>query len=109
MNSTIQEFPSDAEVCDDLRKLLNEIQFGIQLDGHMVNVDKDSALAVVARSVHEYADQMIGFGDHFRFCIAVGGVLEIAHGVPVAGTCFASMIYSKKGKLITNDFLKNMP
>ena len=98
----------DERVAADLREVLAEGGYRIELDGSDVSVPTDTTLHIVARSSHTYEYQ-IGFGDHFRVLVAVGGVKDLAHGVPTPGVCFATMWYGPQADLTTVDFSSQMP
>jgi hypothetical protein len=95
------------QVVSDLRSVLEEAGWHIELDGKRVNVTTDR-FDVLARSCHTY-DRDMSFGDHYRVLVAIGGVRGMAHGVPEAEICFATLWYSPALALITTDFSAALP
>lgn len=103
-----QEISIEA-VSRDLRNLLAAASWRIEIgDGEWIEVDRLGRFEIVARSCHTY-EYEIGFGDHYRVLVAVGGVRKVEHGVVQAHVCFASMFYRPDLTLITVDFWRDMP
>ncbi|MEM1060468.1 MAG: hypothetical protein AAGK14_14735 [Verrucomicrobiota bacterium] len=73
-----------------------------------LKISEDVQFELVAQSSHKYQTQEIGFGDHARILVAIGGLANIQHGMPYANVCFATLFYSPEQKLITMDFSKMM-
>jgi hypothetical protein len=97
-----------SKIAADLMQILSEATYTVELDGATVTIPRDVPLSVVSRSAHAY-EYAIGFGDHLRALVAIGGVQDISYGVPVAGVCFATLWYSIEAKVITVDFCSGMP
>lgn len=98
----------EGRIVSDLRAILAEAEGAVELDGLTIHASPDATIEVIARSAHSY-ELPIGFGDHFRALVAIGGVVRIEHGVPTAQTCFATLWYSAERRLMTVDFSKDMP
>lgn len=98
----------DEKITTDLRQVVAESNSFIQLEHRDIKMDSETKLEIVGRSYHCYNFD-IGFGDHYRVCVAIGGVTNVAHGVPEAAKCFATMWYSVDRRLITVDFATQMP
>ena len=94
-------------VVRDLRGLLERANWDVELEGESIPVDRDLSFEIVARSCHSY-ERDIGFGDHYRVLVALGGVERVEHGVVQAAFCFASMYYNPALALITVDFARAM-
>jgi hypothetical protein len=92
----------------DLRGLLHQANWQVEIGGESVHVDRSLPLQIVGRSCHAYEYDM-GFGDHYRVLVAVGGVRAVENGVVRAATCFASMYYGPALAVITVDFARAMP
>ena len=102
-----ETLPAD-RISADLAAVLSEGHKPVELGDDRVVVPSGAELTVVARSVHTY-EVRIGFGDHYRVLVAVGGIDSVEHGIVRAGICFATLWYSTELKLITVDFAKEMP
>ncbi len=108
MFDKLREKLSAERIAADLSTMLREAGQRIELDGKQVVVPPDVALEVVARSLHAY-DVEMGFGDHYRVLVAMGGIGSVEHGVVEPGICFATLWYSSGAELITVDFTTLMP
>jgi hypothetical protein len=95
-----------AQVAADVRSILTEANWRVELDGRDVNAATD-VFEVVARSCHAY-DRAMHFGDHYSVLVAIGGVDRMAHGVPEAAICFARLYYTPSLALITVDFSRTV-
>ena len=85
----LREEISQDGVARDLRVLLDKADWHVEIDGESVDIDRSGSLDIVARSCHAY-EYDIGFGDHYRVLVAVGGVQAVEHGVVQPRVCFAS-------------------
>lgn len=108
VHSVLRASLPDGRVMSDLRALLADAKGVVELDGQEVRIAAGATLQTIARSAHSYELPM-GFGDHLRVLVAVGGVARVEHGVPVAEICFATMWYTADGRLTTVDFSRGMP
>ncbi|MFH1024679.1 MAG: hypothetical protein V1809_14955 [Planctomycetota bacterium] len=100
-------FPAE-RVSNDLRRVLEEGGWKIELGGRITNVPPSAPIDILARSCHVY-DYDIGFGNHYRVLTALGGILHNRNGVIEASLGFATLWYSEERNLITVDFSAAMP
>ena len=96
------------KVEQDLRALLIEAEWQVELNERKVCIDPHEPLEVVARSAHTY-EYDIGFRDHFRALVAIGGATRTSYGTLEAKICFVTLWYTAIGHLITIDVSAEMP
>jgi len=108
MHVKLAELLSDDRIQADLRAVLAEDAHPIELDGSWLDVPIGVCVEVLARSFHTYEVEM-GFGDHYRVLVALGGLKSMLHGIPEPGLCFVTIWYSANVKLITMDFSSRLP
>jgi len=96
------------EVEKALRDALSEDDEPVEVDGTELVFVPGVSLEVVARSFHSYQFD-IGFGDHFRALVAIGGLKDLGHGIVEPGICFATLYLSTSRKLITFDLSLRFP
>lgn len=95
------------KISADLEEILDEATRRVELETHWRGVPKGSPIEIVYRSYHA-CEFPVGFQDHFRVLVALGGVKEVFNGAIVPEICFARMIYNIDGKLVTADFTSNL-
>lgn len=105
---SLERLLPDNVVVRDLRSLLAGAGCYFELGGKKIRVPPSARMNVVARSYHTY-EYDLGFGDHYRVLIAVGGIVRIRYGIAKAKLSFASLWYSEERKLVTVDFRKGCP
>ena len=93
-------FP-DEMLFDDLRTVLEECGWQLELDERDVDIPRDVRLETVVRSCHLY-EHSRGFGN-YTVVVAIGGIRSVANGIVEAGQGFASLWYSSTLNLITVD------
>lgn len=108
MRDLLDKVVPASKIAADLTHVLASSAYIVELNGSSIRVPVDAPLHVVARSAHSY-EYAMGFGDHYRALVAVGGVKGVSHGVPQAGICFATLWYSAEAVVSTVDFSSEAP
>jgi hypothetical protein len=94
-------------IMNDLTQLMIERSHAIELGGVEVLIPHDIQHQIVARSYHDYF-MPLGFGDHCRVLVALGGVKSAKAGIITSQYGFATLWYKPSGELITVDFSETM-
>lgn len=106
MDFTLFKPVEHEQVIADLREEFS--QGPVEIEGEWQVVLPEEELELVAQSLHGYKFD-IGFGDHQRVLVAVGGVAEVENGVAKARRFFATLWYTADGKLISTDLTREAP
>ena len=97
---------ADKKILTDLRDVIQEGSHRIELEDGWIKVESDVSLEIITLATCEHRFPEMEFG-RFKACVAIGGVSEVVHGIPVPVCCFALMYYDAGGELITIDFSKS--
>lgn len=94
---------------EQVQKLIRKDgKFEIELDGKILKLPGDFKIEEIGKSFHSY-NYDVGFGDHFRVSLAIGGIQAERNGILTAKHCFASAFFSLDGSLISVDFSSKTP
>lgn len=104
LNTTVDQ----ESVRKDLNRILTNNDSKIELKGNYFKIPLNTPIDIVSKSIHIY-NYDLGFGDHLRVLVAIGGLTEIKDGIPMPLYCFATMWYTLEGDIITVDFTLKMP
>ena len=105
MRKEIDLMLSDSTVLENLRRILEseEDPLEIELEHRRIFVPRGVSLEIVRKSAYTNNFQ-VGFGNHSRAWVAVGGVVSVSCGVIEPGLCFATLYFNEQGELMTVDF-----
>ena len=106
----LDETLGDSQIHEDLLKLLQTAKINgdavIEIEGTRVRIPLNVGLFVVTKAVFKDLYNS-GFGT-LRAQVAIGNVINHEDGEVVAKYCFATLYYDENGKLISNDFHKQL-
>jgi hypothetical protein len=109
----LDEALPDEVILRDLRRVLAEDanpSLCLEGDDGEIQLTIDAAnvgLEVVTKCyLHERYE--VGFGNHYRILVAIGGVEGVSSGIATARICFALLYYNEEPGLITLDYSLTM-
>jgi hypothetical protein len=95
----------DSVVFKALRRILEAIEtpVEIELEDRIVAIPDGVTFDIIEKSVH-INNFPVGFEDHFRAKVAIGGVVSIDGGIIEPELCFATLYFNPDGVQMTVDF-----
>ena len=108
MQEFINESLPDGKVLQELREFLHDASGKpFEVSGEKILIPEDVELCIVAKVFYSYNFD-IGFGNHYRVLVAIGGVEQVANGIVDASICFVLGYFNTNGGLITVDLNREM-
>lgn len=101
--------PDDFVIINDVKLFLKSCNYVVYLDRKMLSIPDDVTLDIVSSVVLTYRFPNISIGNHSRFVVALGGIDNIDHGVPLALHGFVQIWYTSNGDLFSHDYLEQYP
>lgn len=95
------------KITSDIAEILREGAGQVELEDGWRDVPADTPVQIVYRSYHA-SELPVGFQDHFRVLVALGGVKGIQNDVVEPGICFVRLIYNIRADLVTADFFSEL-
>lgn len=90
----------------DIKNVLIESNFTIEMDEGSIAVDKTVELEIISRSfVDDLSDSVL---TPLKVCVAIGGGYKTNIGLFEAKYCFSILHYDEKSNLVTIDFTKSL-